>query len=91
MSWTQSVNKFLAKNLSRWSTEFTALLTVSFSLLSLGLLDLWVIKTMLTIAMFLFFAGMTHKFILSMYKQHKEFLECLKDIKELEGTNEPNP
>lgn len=75
----------LAKRLSYWSMEFSALIGVALCLLSLELLDLWVIKTILTICMFLFLAGMSHKFILTVYKQH---LEMMKRIKECEGVKE---
>ena len=80
-----SVYQFLAKRLSYWSMEFSSLIGVCFCLMSLGLLDLWVIKTILTISMFLFLGGMTHKFLLTVYSQH---LEMLKRIKEAEVETE---
>jgi len=74
-----TVYQFLAKRLSYWSMEFSAIIGVCYCLLSLGLIDLWVIKTILSISMFLFFGGMTHKFILTVYKQHIEVMKCIKE------------
>ena len=89
MSWTvKSVGSFLSKNLSRWSTEFSMLITVTITLLSIGLIDIWVVKTMLTIALFLFFAGMSHKFILAMIKQQTDFMRELNKEKEPEKKEE---
>ena len=81
----KTVGTFLSKNLSRWSTEFSMLITVIITLLSIGLIDIWVVKTILTIALFLFFAGMSHKFILAMYKQQVNFMTELKAEKKEEN------
>ncbi len=78
MATIYTVYGFVAKRLSYWSMEFSALITVSFALLSLGLLDIWVIKTILTISMFLFFAGVVHKFILAVYKQQIDVMNKIK-------------
>lgn len=75
-----TVYQFLAKRLSYWSMEFSALISVSFCLMTLGLIDLWVIKTILTISMFLFLGGMTHKFILTVYGQHLDMMRKFKEI-----------
>ncbi len=80
-----TVYEFLAKRLSYWSAEFTALIGVCVCLMSLGLLDLWVIKTILTICVFLFLGGMAHKFILTVYSQH---IKLMKEIKEKGVDNE---
>lgn len=90
MTWIETTQRFLAKNLSRWSAEFSALIAVAMTLLSLGLIDIWVVKIILTVSIFLFFAGMSHKFIVSVYKQHvlfmKEIKECASEVKK----DEPN-
>ena len=77
----------LAKRLSYWSMEFSALIGVCFCLLNLGLLDMWVIKTILTISMFLFFIGMAHKFVLTVYKEH---IKLVREIKENGVDNKEN-
>lgn len=84
MTWLETSYEFISKVFSRWSAEFSALLTVAFCLLSLNLIDIWVIKLMLTIAMVLFFCGVVHKFILAVYKQH---IITLKEIKKCEGVD----
>ena len=80
-----TVSKWISKKMSYWSAEFSALLTVSFALMSFGLLPMWVIETILTIAMFLFFAGMSHKFILKCYEEH---IKTLKRIEKCKGESE---
>lgn len=82
MAWIESTYEFVCKVFSRWSAELSALITVSITLMSLGLLDIWVIKLILTISIFLFFGGVVHKFCLAVYKQHidtiKEINKCKK-------------
>lgn len=88
MSITMSgIYRYITKMLSRWSVEFSMLLSVAFLLLELGLIDVWVIKTILSIAIFLFFGGFSHKLILAMYKDH---LKVMKEIKECVGKNDGN-
>lgn len=79
MATIYTVYEFLAKRLSYWSMEFSSLIGVCFCLMSLGLLDLWVIKTILTICMFLFLAGMSHKFVMTVYKEHLAIMKCIKE------------
>lgn len=90
MTWIETTQRFLAKNLSRWSTEFSALIAVAMTLLSLGLIDIWVVKIILTVSIFLFFAGMTHKFIVSVYKHHVLFMKEVKECESEAKTNESN-
>lgn len=73
----------ISKVFSKWSAEFSALITVCFALMSFGLISKWVVETILTIAMFLFFAGMTHKLILKCYQDHIETLAKIKKDKEV--------
>lgn len=85
MATIYTIYEFVSKRLSYWSAEFTALLSVCFALMSLGILDLWVIKTILTISMFLFFGGMSHKFIMTVYKEHIKVMKCIKENKEVKN------
>ena len=71
----------ISKVFSKWSAEFSALLTVCFALMSLGLLPKWVVEAILTMAMFLFFGGMTHKLILKCYEDHIKTMENIKKCK----------
>lgn len=82
MSWYDKVYVFLTAVMSKWSAELSALMTLAITLLSLELIDLWVIKLLFTICIFLFFGGVIHKFILAVYKQH---ILTLKEIKKCEG------
>lgn len=74
----KSLGEWLSKTLSRWSVEFSMLISVILTLLSLGLIDLWVVKTILTIALFLFFAGMSHNLVLAVYKKQIDFMNDVK-------------
>lgn len=85
MAWIEKSYEFISRVFSRWSAELSALITVALTLMALGLIDIWVIKMILTIAIFLFFAGVVHKFILSVYKQH---IDTMKEIKNGKEVNE---
>lgn len=84
MVWIEKTYLFLTTVFSKWSAELSALITLTLTLLTLGLIDIWVIKLMFTISVFLFFGGVVHKFILAVYKQH---LDTMKQIKECKGVS----
>ncbi|MFX0024434.1 MAG: hypothetical protein ACFE9S_19100 [Candidatus Hermodarchaeota archaeon] len=85
MSFLGKVQEIATKVFSKWSAEFSALITAAIALVSLGLLDLIVIKVLLTIAVFVFFIGIVHKIGLSMYKQHIEFMREISKSNQVEN------
>ena len=80
----------ISKVFSKWSAEFSALITVCFALMSFGLIPKWVVETILTVAMFLFFAGMTHKLILKCYEDHIKTMKAIKKCKEVKSNGSDN-
>jgi len=84
-----NLKEVMAKIASRWSVEFSVFLGLVITVFNLGLIDLWLLKAYLGIALTGFFIGVMIKFAIAVYKDcAKAIVESNKCIKNSKKTPE---
>jgi len=85
----------LARLISRWSVEFSVFLSLIFTIYNLGLLDFWLLKAYLAVALTGFFVGVMIKFAIAVYKDCAKAIvesnKCIENSKKNSGLYEKTP
>lgn len=83
----------LIKIFSKFSIEFSLFLSIIFTLLGMGFIDLWLVKILLGVAVIVFFCALMGKFGIEVYKKYYiSFIEldkCAKNAKKEKETITP--
>jgi len=84
-----NIKENLARLISRWSVEFSVFLSLIFAIYNVGLIDIWLIKAYLAVALTGFFIGVMIKFGIAVYKDcAKAIVESNKCIEKSKKTPE---